>query len=72
MEIYVIYVNGEKKSNHKSFEDALKHFHNLIFINKEFQIEILCEDYCDIGHEDTCCKIYLLLKYLNGKINKYI
>jgi hypothetical protein len=72
MEIYLIYINSLKKSQHKSFEDAFETVNNLIITEPNSVFEIFCEDYCDYGQHDTSCKIDLLLKYIDGKINKYI
>ncbi len=72
MELYIIYIDNKKKSQYKTFEHAYEIVKNMIILCPNSIIEIFCEDYCDYGHEETSCKIYLLTKYVDGKINKYI
>ena len=72
MEIYSIHINKKKFKHYKSYEDAYKIIDEIILENPILLIEIILEQYCEFGYADTSCKFYLLYKYDNGNINKYI
>ena len=44
----------------------------LMVSNSKSNIEIILEEFCEYGHLDTCCKIYLLCKYENSLLKKYL
>lgn len=72
MEIYSINIDGKKYKQYKNYEDAESDMNKLIELNKNSHIEIILEDFCDYGHFDYCCKIYLLCEYKNLLIKKYL
>ncbi len=72
MNIYLIHLEGKKYKQYKTFEDAESTVNKFIDENPKILIEIFIEEYCEFGHAETSCKTYLLLKYDNGKLNKYI
>ena len=72
MHIYILYLNKKKYKQYKNFELAYEKAEEIIKEFPEDNLEIILEDYCDYGYSDTSCKFYLLLNYVNRKINKYI
>ena len=75
MNIYFIKLDDKKYKQYKTYEESYKDFEKLISHLPNLPnliIEIGLEEYCEFGHDDSCCKIYSLCKYENGIINKYI
>ena len=74
MEIYIININKKKFSQYKTYNEALDSMDSIIKSNPNFtsNIEIILEEFCEYGHSDTCCKIYLLCEYKNLVFTKYL
>jgi len=72
MEIYYINIDTKKYKQYKTYELAFVDMEKLILSNPDSNIEIILEDFCEFGHSDSCCKIYLLCEYKNLTIKKYL
>lgn len=72
MNIYLINLDNKKHKQYKTYEEALIDFEKLISQFTNSQIEIILEEFCEFGHSDSCCKLYKLVNYDNGNINKYL
>lgn len=44
----------------------------LIKLNINSNIEMILEEFCEYGHLDTCCKMYILHEYKNSLLKKYL
>lgn len=71
MNIYFINLNDKKFNQYKTYEEAYEIALKIISESPNSKIEIMLEEYCEFGHSDSCCKLYELFNYKNGKINKY-
>lgn len=72
MEIYSINVDKKKYKQYKTYEKAFEDMNCLINSKPDSNIEIILEDFCEYGHLDTCCKIYLLCEFKNSILKKYL
>lgn len=73
MEIYLINIDNKKYKQYKTYEKALEDMNMLIKSNQnpDSNIEIILEEFCDYGHSDTYCKIYVLCEFKNLVFKKY-
>ena len=72
MDIFVLKINNQKYKQFKTIEEAFVKVDKIKKDSPNSIIEIIHEEYCEYGHMDTCCKLYLLYKYEYGIENKYI
>ena len=72
MEIYSINIDKKKYKQYKTYEEAIEDMNLLMVSYPNSNIEMIIEEFCEYGHLDTCCKIYLLCEFKNSLLKKYL
>ncbi len=61
MDIYILFLNGERYSQYKTEEESIRHKNNLLEKNPESKIKIVNEKYIDdFSYYDTKCRLNLV------------
>lgn len=66
MNIYFINLDNKKYKQYKTYENAFIDVKKMISQFPTSTIEIILEEYCEFGHYESCCKLFILYKYENG------